>query len=232
MSSRLHMRVLDGLGGDITAGRVAPGTVLRIADIARLYAVSIPVAREAARVLQSVGLIALTKKVGLTVLGEEQWNALEPLVIRWRLESPDREAFLRSLIELRRAVEPSAAALAAERGSAPDRARVLEAARAMQECAARGDLEGYLAADVAFHVLLVSVGGNAGFRALRPAVAEALRGRSGLGVTDHEVRARELDLHVAIGTAVEGGDAARAEQASRELLTDVETRVRRGAPQH
>ena len=75
--------------------------------------------REAVRVLASAGLVVSTKRVGIRVLPPEDWNPFDPLVIRWRLASGGLGAQLRSLTELRVAVEPMAAAeLAAEH--APD----------------------------------------------------------------------------------------------------------------
>lgn len=227
MSSRLHSQILDRLGTAITSGEIAAGTVLRVVDLSREFDVSLPVMREAVRVLQAAGLVSLTKRVGLRVLPEHQWNALEPLVIRWRLESPGREKFLQSLIELRRVVEPAAARLAAEHSSDEDRLRLVAASRAMRETSERPeDRAAYFDADVAFHTALMSAGGNPLFASLTPAVIEALRGRSGLGIHDEAVQPSEVELHAALATAVSNGDADTAEGAGHRLLGGIEQRLR------
>lgn len=226
MTSRLHSYVLDQLGGDIVAGRMPPGTTVRVSDLTAKYSVSLAVAREAVRVLQALGLVSLTKRIGVRVLPASEWNTLEPLVIRWRLESPDREAFLHSLAELRRVVEPEAARLAAERASDETRARIMAAAEALLEHstdpAARAS---YFDADVSFHALLLSAGGNPVFRALEPAMLEALRGRAGLGVVGAPVDPREVERHLAIARAVLDRDPSAAERAGRELLGGIVERL-------
>lgn len=227
MSSRLHMRILDRLGGDIAAGRLTAGTILRVADLSGEFDVSLPVMREAVRVLQAAGLISLTKRVGLRVLPESEWNALDPLVIRWRLESPDKEAFLRSLIELRRVVEPEAARLAAQRGSAAEREQLLEAAHSMLAASVGPEKRAaYFEADVRFHSILMGAGENPVFRSLRPAVIEALRGRTGMGLEGEPVDPAEAELHVTLAEMVAQGDAAGAETAGRQLLGGIERRLR------
>lgn len=226
MSSRLHAHILDQLGADITSGQLPPGTVLRVVDLSRNLNVSLPVMREAVRVLQALGLVSLTKRVGLRVLPEADWNALEPLVIRWRLESPSRDEFLKSLVELRRVVEPEAARLAAENGAVEDHSRLLALAELMQETAQNpNERATYFDADVKFHSLLMSAGRNPLFRSLAPAVIEAVRGRSGLGVHDDAVQAAEVDLHVTLANAIASRNADRAEDAGRRLLGGIGRRL-------
>ena len=63
--------------------------------------------------LESMGMVASRRRVGITIQPPEKWNVFDPRVIRWRLDSDDRAAQLVSLSELRRGFEPAAAALAA-----------------------------------------------------------------------------------------------------------------------
>ncbi len=226
MTSRLHSYVLDQLGGDIVAGRLPTDTTVRVSDLTAKYSVSLAVAREAVRVLQALGLVSLTKRIGVRVLPASEWNTLEPLVIRWRLESPDREAFLHSLAELRRVVEPEAARLAAERATTESRQQIMEAAEAMRahsaDPAARAQ---YFDADVSFHSSLLAAGGNPVFRALEPAMLEAIRGRAGLGVAGGPVDTGEVDRHLAIATAIKDHDPSAAERAGRDLLGGIIQRL-------
>lgn len=98
---QLHETVLDRLGSDIVAGVVAPGTRISADDVVTQYSVSRTVVREVVRVLESLGLLAVRRRVGITVLGEEHWNSLDPSVIRWKLAGPQRFEQLSSLSELR-----------------------------------------------------------------------------------------------------------------------------------
>lgn len=65
---QLHETVLDRLGSDIVAGVVAPGTRISADDVVTQYSVSRTVVREVVRVLESLGLLAVRRRVGITVL--------------------------------------------------------------------------------------------------------------------------------------------------------------------
>ena len=108
-----HADVLDALGGDIAAARLVEGEVLTVEGICARYAVSRSVAREAIRVLEAMGMLAARRRVGITVQPRAGWSVFDPRLIRWRLDEGDRADQLLSLSELRRGVEPAAAALAA-----------------------------------------------------------------------------------------------------------------------
>ena len=119
----LHGNLLAALGAGIVSGEYAPGHVLTLEGVSAAHGVSRSVAREAIRVLESMGMVASRRRVGITIQPPEQWNVFDPRLIRWRLESGDRAAQLVSLSELRRGFEPAAAALgrAARRpASVPD----------------------------------------------------------------------------------------------------------------
>ena len=76
--------------------------------IGRSLGVSRSVAREAIRVLESMGLVASRRRVGITIQPAHKWNVFDPQLIRWRLESGDRAAQLVSFSELRRGFEQAA----------------------------------------------------------------------------------------------------------------------------
>src|SRR5664279_5515238 len=57
------------------------------------------------------------RRIGIEVLPRSEWRVLDPMVIAWRLESHDRTAQIASLTEVREAVEPLAARLAARNAS-------------------------------------------------------------------------------------------------------------------
>ena len=75
------------------------------------------------RVLESMGLVAARRRVGITVLPPARWNPFDPDIIRWRLAGPDRLRHLQSLSELRSAIEPLAARLAAAHATRSSAAR-------------------------------------------------------------------------------------------------------------
>ena len=162
----LHANLVDALGAGIVSGRLAPGQVLNLDGVSAEHGVSRSVAREAIRVLESMGMVASRRRVGITIQPAVQWNMFDPRLIRWRLGAGDRAAQLVSLSELRRGFEPVAAALAARRADA-HQCRIMAAAVSDMVVHGRsGDLESYLLADKIFHRTLLEASGNEMFRAL------------------------------------------------------------------
>lgn len=213
----LHGRVLESLGPAITAGEYPPGSVLRTDELAQRFEVSRSVMREAVRVLESMHLVESRRRVGVTVLPTVEWNVYDPQVIRWRLAGADRPRQLRSLTVLRSAVEPVAAGLAAKHATPEQCAELTECALGMVANSRGHRLEGYLIHDVAFHRVILAASGNEMFARLGDVVAEVLAGR-----THHEVMFEDPDpaavtLHVQLAEAVREGDAARAEELTRQI---------------
>ena len=222
----LHADTLDSLGSRVVSGALAEGAVLTLDAIAREYAVSVPVAREAVRVLQSMGLLASRRRVGVTVLPRSEWHVFDPRVIRWRLAGEDRAAQLLSLSELRRGFEPVAAALAAARAT-PDQCKTLAAAVSdMAVHGRRGDLEAYLLADVVFHRTLLEASGNEMIRALDDVVAEVLTGRTHHDLMPARPKQAAIDLHDEVARAVRQGDAVAAERAMRAIIDEAAEALR------
>ena len=148
--------------------------------------VSRSVVREAVRVLQSLGLVETIKRVGIRVLPAHRWNPFDPLVIRWRLAGEGRGAQLRSLAELRSAVEPVAAELAAENAPEQLRSELVDISLAMREAGRTGEMPTFLELDIRFHSLLLSGSGNEMFANLMGQVTETLTGRTVHGLMpDH-----------------------------------------------
>lgn len=217
----LHTTVLDALGRRITSGDVPVGTPLTLESIGTEFGVSRTVAREVMRLLEGLGLVRSKRRVGLVVLGIEEWNVLDPRVIRWRLEGPGRDPRLRTLTELRHAVEPLAAAGAAVHATDDERAELVAAATRMRMLGEAGDLEEFLALDVRFHELLLRASGNEMFGALAGVVAAVLSGRTHLGLMPASPVPEALDQHEAVARAVADSDARAAEAAMAAIVGEV-----------
>lgn len=93
-----------------------PGDILRLDAVMNQISGSRALAREVLQALQHKGLVTLKTRVGATVQPVQRWNVFDPDVISWRLKAAPRFP-MRSMTELREAVEPRAAALAAQRAS-------------------------------------------------------------------------------------------------------------------
>jgi DNA-binding FadR family transcriptional regulator len=218
--SALHDNVLTALGAGIVAGGLKPGQVITLDGVSTTHGVSRSVAREVIRVLESMGMVASRRRVGITIQSAEKWNVFDPRVIRWRLESDDRAAQLVSLSELRRGFEPAAAALAAQRAN-PHQCRIMAAAVSDMVMHGRsGDLEAYLLADKVFHQTLLEASGNEMFRALNGVVAEVLTGRTHHGLMPETPNPVAIELHDEVARAIRMRDDAGAERAMRAIIDE------------
>lgn len=225
-----HANVLDAVGAAIVSGRVPVGGVLTLDGICADHGVSRSVAREATRVLESMGLVASRRRVGITVQPRRRWNPFDPRVIRWRLEGGEGAEQLLSFSELRRGIEPVAAALAAERADLTQ-CRVLAAAASDMAVHGRsGDLDAYLVADKMFHRTLLEASGNEMLRALEEVVSEVLTGRTHHGMMPAHPNPQAIALHDEVARAVRMRDAPAAERAMRAIIEEAATALREEQP--
>ena len=188
----LHRRMLDSIGEAIASGRYAPGHRLTLEELQREHGVSRTVARDTMRVLETMNLVTSRRRVGIVVQDASQWNVYDPQLVRWRLASERRDEQYASLTELRIAAEPVAAAGAARRASGSQRTELLRLAVELARLGEVGDLEAFLAADIAFHRLILRSSGNEMFAALDGMVSEVLTSRTRQGLMPFHPREEAL----------------------------------------
>lgn len=214
----LHGQVVDRVGASLADDEQRAGQVLRLEDIQARYGVSRTVAREAVRVLESKRVVHSRPRVGITVRPLPEWNLYDPQVIRWRLATSQRREQLRELAELRAAVEPSAARLAAVRGDCALREELLAHARAMADAAGEGDMKGFIAADAAFHRTLLASSANAMFAQLAEVTEELLVARGELALMPARVDDASVRRHLQAAKAVAEGDPVNAADCVQVIL--------------
>jgi DNA-binding FadR family transcriptional regulator len=220
MSTSLHHRAIEHLGTRIVGGALPTGHVMLAEHLEEELKVSRSVVREAVRVLQSLGLVETIKRVGIRVLPPSRWNPFDPQVIRWRLAGAGRGAQLRSLAELRSAVEPVAAELAATNAPEDIRRELLDVSRAMRDAGQAGNVAEFLELDIHFHSLLLTGSGNEMFANLVGQVAETLTGRTVHGLMPDHPRETALQWHVDVAEAISAGDGAGAREASSRIMRE------------
>ncbi|WP_031071495.1 FadR/GntR family transcriptional regulator [Streptomyces sp. NRRL WC-3742] len=212
-------RLLAELGPAIASGEIPEGAVLRGEDLEERFGVSRTVVREAVRILEGMRLVASRRRVGITVQPRSLWDVFDPMVIRWRLAGADRSAQLRSLGSLRVAVEPAAAALAAVHASDDERRELSSLAVELTVSARAADLSTFLRHDIAYHALILRASGNEMFAHLGDTVGAVLTGRTEYHLMPHQPESYAIRLHREVAEAIWAGEAGRAEQAMRTIVT-------------
>jgi DNA-binding FadR family transcriptional regulator len=214
---RLHGIVARDLGIRIVSGRLAPGDLLEgeIEASGRLN-LSRTAYREAVRILAAKGLVEVRPKVGTRVTPREKWHLLDPDVLAWMFVHEPDDHLLESLFELRKIVEPEAAALAARRRTQEQ----VEAMEAALERMARHSLarEEGRRADQDFHAALLEASDNPFLQSLTSSVGAAVA-----WTTIFKQRARPLVRdplpdHIRVQRAVAAGDADEARAAMAHLV--------------
>src|SRR5215471_11013484 len=109
-----HAEVARSIGVDIIAGRYVEGARLPgDAELTTMFGVSRPVLRESVKTLVAKGLLSTKARVGTVVRERGAWNMFDADVLAWHLDAGIDKRFLGDLTEIRLAVEPRAASLAA-----------------------------------------------------------------------------------------------------------------------
>jgi DNA-binding FadR family transcriptional regulator len=211
-----YERVLEDVGSAIVSGELDEGHRETVEGFVLRTGASRSIVREATRVLVALGLLQAGRRVGLRILAHSEWNTLDPRVIRWRLDSPDRARQLSELRDLRLAVEPEAARLAAIRRR-DDQADAL-LATSVELSSAVASQEAFLRADQKLHGLVLASSGNRMFTRLQSIVDEALRDRALGPDAVIEATRHDVTLHSHLAIAIKDQDASRAEAIAREIV--------------
>ncbi|MDR1513517.1 MAG: FCD domain-containing protein [Propionibacteriaceae bacterium] len=226
---QLHDSVLDEWGMGIVTGAYPPGARIALDDDVTSQQASRTVGREAVRVLESMGLVTVKRRAGAIVNPPEKWHSYDPRVIAWRLRGPDRAAQLHALSELRAAVEPVAARLAAARATPDQWARLTEGVMGLVTNSPAASGPAYLAADALFHRTLLEASGNVMFAALGGVVEAVLTGRTEHGLMPAVANPEAVRLHADVAARIQAGDGAGAEASMRAIVDEADAAVQADA---
>ena len=218
LGRNLTYGLLDSLGRAIVTGRYESEPFPTEAELAKLHGVSRSVTREAVKMLTAKGLLSARPRQGTVVRPAADWNLFDTDVLSWLLERQFSVDLLKQFSELRVAIEPEAAALAARYASEGDLERI-SAGLARMEAAERGH-DDSLEADIAFHVAVLHASQNPFYAQFRDMVATALR--TSIRFTNRiKGRTASLPDHAAVRDAILARDPERARAAMRTLIGDV-----------
>ena len=214
----LTQTMFDTLGKAIVAGRYEGRPFPTEGELSKAHGVSRSVTREAIKMLTAKGLVSARTRKGTLVQPSSRWNRFDSDVLRWLLESKSSVELLRHFSQLRLAIEPEAAALAAANHSEAERA-LIHAGLARMAAAEKGQ-DDPLASDIAFHVAILRATRNPFYEQFQTVVATALQTsiRFTNAIQGHNA---SLVDHTAVAEAIANRDADSARTAMRKIIADV-----------
>lgn len=214
---RLHGSIARDLGVRIVSGRYQPGDILKgEIDASDRLKVSRTAYREAVRILAAKGLVESRPKVGTKVSAPEHWHLLDPDVLSWIFEYEPDDKLLNGLFELRRIVEPQAAALAAIRRTDAELDAMAQALQGMKEHSLA--VEAGRIADQNFHSALLRASGNAFVVSLTSGVAAAVSWTTIFKQRHNPLQRDPLPDHLRVYEAVKAKDPKAAQAAMTTLI--------------
>jgi DNA-binding FadR family transcriptional regulator len=208
------------LGNEILAGVYPPGAKLPPeAEILARFGISRTVLREVFKTLTAKGLIVSKTRVGTTVLDSSHWNFFDADILSWKVGDQRIDAqFIHDLAEIRMALEPAAAQVAAQRCTPEHLADMRRCVARMD--AAAGSARDFADADLDFHKAVGRASGNVMMRSLAAVIETALLAsfRMSFPVREAQEHRASVRGHERIVDAIEAGDGPAAAQAMRDII--------------
>ena len=219
--------VVREIGQGIVSGHYRQGLVLPgDAELQQRFGVSRTVLREAMRVLAGKGLVQAKARIGTSVRDRADWNLFDRDVLLWYAQAGFDTDFLVHLSEMRRALEPEAAALAAQRRTP---AQLAELFGHVERMGAAGDSPAdFVDADLKFHLLVSVAAANPFMYSIAALIEVALVGLLTISSPTHDpVRvAQSIARHRAIAEAISRGDPEAARVAMQSVIEEGVLRAR------
>lgn len=221
-SERLTDRVAAKLAEEITSGRVGVGERLPTeTQLVDQLGVSRTVVREAITLLRNSGLVESRQGIGVFVLPAR----VRPLDLA--VEPEIDEATVRSILEVRQAIEVSAARLAAERATTQQKRGIRKALGAVGAAVAKG--KDGVKEDLAFHAQIAEATNNPVLASTVAYLGEVMEG--GIRLSRERESHREDFMaavaaeHEALLAAIEAGDPEAAATAASDHLRNAALRL-------
>jgi DNA-binding FadR family transcriptional regulator len=219
--------LVEALGQAIVTGDYKVVGFPTEGELSKQFGASRTVTREAVKMLTAKGLLSARPRHGTVVEPEDEWNLLDPDVLRWLLERKFSLRLLADFTEMRLGIEPAAAALAARNA---DEAALEEIRRGLARMNAAADGEDdALTADIAFHIAVLNATKNPFYRELHELVNTALR--ISIRFTNRiKGRTASIPQHQAVADAIIARDAPAAQAAMHAIIVDVLELIRAASP--
>lgn len=220
----LSQKMTHALGKAIVKGNYKEkGGLPTEAELCEEFGISRSAMREAVKMLSAKGLIVSRPRQGIRILPEDNWNIFDADVLKWILDSNPSLLLLKEFLQMRMAIEPEAAVLAAQHATIEDIDRIKKAVMRM-EAASRG-LDDPLQSDIAFHISILYASGNRFFIQLREFVQTALNVSIRHTNQLKGINVGDIKDHTDIVNAIEARDPERARQAVVAMIQEAQALI-------
>ncbi|MGA8500403.1 MAG: FadR/GntR family transcriptional regulator [Candidatus Sulfotelmatobacter sp.] len=158
-TSRLYEQIVQQIEESVLNGSLKPGDQLPAErDLAQRLGVSRTAVREAVKTLREKGLVEAYSGRGTFITNGTSQAARQSFDLMVKIGQQGQQEGLPYLVELRLALEPGIAAMAAERVTDEDLKAMREAVAVMDR--AQENAEAYIEADLDFHLALAEAAAN------------------------------------------------------------------------
>lgn len=212
--------VVQLLAERIVHGVALPGTTLPTEnDLIRQFGVSRTVIREALKALEATGLVHIQQGRGTVVLGREEWDVLDPVILSFEMEGRESKRLFNDLMEVRLALECQMAEQAALRASDEQLARMGDLLNLTRERTHLPDE--YVDLDVLFHEMISQAADNRIIAAVMQGLHAPLRQHRRVSTRFPGSTEMAQRSHEQIFDRLRQRDPAGAHQAMRAHLDNV-----------
>lgn len=221
-----HGHVMRDLGLKIISGAYPENSILPgDTELLQRFGVSRTVLREALKTLAAKGLIQPKAKIGTRVLERSHWNLFDPDILVWHFEAGATADFLASIVEMRLALEPEAAGLAALRRTDKQLETLFTWVERMGE--AKESASDFVYSDLQFHIAVAEASGNPFMRSISALIEVALVTTFTISspIPNSESHIRSVARHAAIAVAIRDGNVEAAKAAMRVVIAEGAERV-------
>jgi len=218
--TRIHEEVVTQIHELIREGRLKAGDQLPSErELAETFQVSRASVREALRALETHGLIISRTGMGNFIADLPVESLVAPLA---KLLTEEKNA-LADIFELRKLIEPQIASMAAERATVKDIERMKRLLDKQSEQVQRGATG--VDADTEFHFAIGQATQNHAIEKLVSGLLDVLSHSREESLQTAGRRQASIDSHLAIVAAIEKHDEAKAREAMRYHIEQVERNV-------
>lgn len=213
----------------IVARDLEPGSMLPSeAVIGEEFDVSRLTVREALKQLSAINVVTAFRGRGTYVNDVTEWTSIEA-VVRAASARGRRLDVSVQMLEMRRMIEVGAAELAGSRRSEGDVEALRTHLGAMRGAHQQGDVDGFVAADLAFHDVVLRASGNllvpALYDPVRRLLAQTRRETSAVPAIQRNAIAMHEQILVAMERADGEGSRSAMAEHMRQTLEDLRTFV-------